>query len=646
MAADQQRSSFAKAAQTIGGFGAGVANTATLGYGPYLAGPLSNLVPPVAGGARSVADIQGEQAALAEQSPKAYRAGQIAGGFVGPVARGTGAVAGLAGKIAKPIVGAAGGLLADAGVTISNEFAKRLLTNLAINAAGSGAAIFTTEALQQRSDDPTLGQRLADAAYNTRQSMTSPLGVGMLVGGSYLQTKLTPPRSAELAKAADRYERITGNQVPPEVLTDSAEGQRFVDAAAQVPGVANMIAKQRKDAINGLAAYLDDIGSQAGAASGGQAANADQAAGALRRLIGTRETPGPITTKRRAIEAEALANSQSSASATEFLKSAVNEIRNTRSGVADSDMERVFTKVEGLRGPVTPQALEDLRAMTADLAQYAKRPPDASGAIKGSLTIKESKLFYTALQDAIAQAAPEYSTALGVAKQLHRLEDALGDVPLRQINDAQAAAVFSNFTPDLWKGLTQFSAPEDLATLKGWYYSRLTSAVATQSGAINPKKLAQITNSPSSPFNRQIVDTVLPGALPELKDYAAFSTKLMGSPGRFGAEGSQTFGRGMRVATTGGVGAAAAVARMTSNPFSAIATILSPIGLKYALRSALGGIINDTVQRGIRQGAQPFGPSAVAVHRGLQSIPQPLGTGPPILSSLPNATGVPAGEQP
>jgi hypothetical protein len=257
-----------RAAATFNGIG----QTATAGYAIPMAAKLSNLIPASMGGQISEPQLQGQADALSQVSPGGTAAGQVEGAFVGPISKGIGAVAQGAGNLAR------GGLGLSA---LEQTFGKRLLGNLVANVAGGVTAVGTYEAGKYQ-EMPGISERLANAAYGVGAMAKNPLALGMLAAGSAAQAKFLRPQAAENATAIDHFERVTGQKVPIEVLTDSADQRAAYDAMARTPGVQDRIAAQRQTAIDGLKTMLEDYRSRAGAAGGGRCASRN----------GTRPGPG------------------------------------------------------------------------------------------------------------------------------------------------------------------------------------------------------------------------------------------------------------------------------------------------------------------------------------------------------------------
>ena len=640
----------------------GFLESASLGYGPPLLRAQASRM-----SGTSVPELEGLDLAVQKEFPNLYKMGNLAGNFVGPVAKGLGTVGRVVGRLGGIGGAAAGRGLVAAGVKpLAREFNQRLLTNFVSNLTGGAAAVATAEAARYR-EDAGLAQRLGDAAYATQEMAKNPLALGLFAGGSYVQTKLSRPPAAELASMRDRFERISGKRVPTEVLTDSADQRAAADALARIPGFQDDIAKQKTEMIAGLKATLEDIRSTTGAKGGGREALRGQAAQAVRGIVGE-DVKSPVTAQRRgsmraALEADATAQPL----AAQILSDAVDAAKATRPRLAQSQMDGIFKEIQDIAktgGKLNAEDLEELRQQVSGLAKYAKSPLSEAGARAGNRTDAEAGMLYDAITEAARRTTPNYYNALNLSKTLHRVEEALGDVPIRRIDDSQAAAFFKEGStgdfPRRWQALVQNSTPDDISAIRGWYWYRLVRAVGDdRTHTISTKRLDAFLERPGSPFNSQIAETVLlPGGVHQLRQYAQFSENLLVKKGRFSAEGSGTAGRlaqyARPAAVMGSVATAAAVITgQITNPYGPIAGVLGAVGVRAAIRSAMGGLLENAMQNASRAGPTPFARSAVALHGQLRSmspleIDTPLGSlnlagipprPPQILSSLPAEVG-------
>ena len=606
--------------------GIGAADTATFGYLPKMVSALP--------GTGSEDEIRASMDVASESNPIATTVGNVVGMFKGPSAAlnrlGGSAVGRVAGGAA---TAAGGGRIIGA---LENEFARRFAVATLKNLATGSGAIATNELLRNREDDAGLGQRLADAA----SMATNPVNLATSVVFGAAQAKLQRPPSADLASAVARYERITGKRVPIETLTDSASQKAFYDSIARVPGMEDVIQRQRKDAVAGLKAVVSDLRRQAGAAGGGREAVRGQAAKAVRDLVGD-GTESVLAAERRTAAANAIGpiGSQEIPShmfgrlARGWQRIKAGRPRNTQS----PELDAAFAEISKLQ---TGRALPTLNEFEALRQQIGKI---GHSTILGARDVGNREKFearraYDLISALGRRYYPQYGDALNVGKSLRAMESALGDVQVSQLDDAMLSSFFaSKSAAKNWDTLVAKAAPEDVAAAKGWLFYRLMGRVSNADGYINPETLDKVTSR--GELNSQLIDKVLPGLLPELRDHAKLTAGMLGKgAGRFGPVGSQTASRGARLVNTavmGGVPAAgAALVHYLSNPFVGALAILGPAGVKAALRSALGGQIENAMQTLSRSGPTGITRSAVAT----QSVAPDLG---PLKQSL---AGLPTGE--
>lgn len=283
-------------------------------------------------------------------------------------------------------------------------------------------------------------------------------------------------------------------------------------------------------------------------------------------------------------------------------------MRGTRPAAETSGLEGVFGKIAKLNKSGADITLDDAEALRKATARLAwPSPTDALSMKHGDRTRVEAKRFYNVLSTAMERSFPQYRDALRSGKVLRDMERSLKEVQTSDIDDATARAFFTG--KDVMKRLdvlSQNSTPQDIGSLKGWYFSQLVHA-STGANGLDPKKLE--TALRSQKFNSQVVEKFLPGAIDELRDHARLTSKMLGSgAGRFAPEGSQTMGRQV-------------IAQLFQNPYAAFIAILSPIGARFALKSAMGGQVEDALQRLSRQGPTPITRSAVAAQ---QAVPKTL----------------------
>lgn len=584
--------------------GIGAADTATFGYLPKVVSAMP--------GTGSEEEIRASMDVARESNPIATTVGNVAGMFRGPSA----ALSRLGGNAIGRVAGGAATAVGGGRIigALENEFARRFAVATLKNLATGTGAIATNELVRSREDDAGIGRRLSDAA----SMATNPVNLATSVAFGAVQAKLQRPPSAELASAVARYERITGKRVPIETLTDSAAQKSFYDTIARVPGMEDLIQRQRKDAVSGLKAVVSDIRSRVGAAGGGREVVRGQAARAVRNLVGD-GADSALAVERRTVAANAIGpiGAQEIPShmfgrlARGWQRIQAGRPRNTQS----PELDAAFAEISKLQTGKSLPTLNEFEALRQQIGKIGHSTVLGARDV-GSREKFEARRAYDLISALGRRYYPQYGNALNVGKSLRAMESALGDVNVSQLDDAMLSSFFSSKgAVKNWDTLVAKSTPDDIAAAKGWLFHRLMGRVSNADGFINPETLDKVTSR--GELNSQLIDKVLPGLLPELRDHAKLTAGMFGKgAGRFGPVGSQTASRGARLVNTmamGGVPAAgAALVHYLSNPFVGALAILGPVGVKAAIRSALGGQVENAMQTLSRNGPTGITRSAVA----------------------------------
>lgn len=573
--------------------------------------------------------MQAALQAAQQMHPAATAVGNFGGMLASPVTRGVMALGGAVGAGALRVTPGVGSLV-DAGLTKGGEglanWSFRGAANLVQNLA-SGSGAITAYELADR-ENRSLPMRLSDA----RNGITSiqNLLLSGVAGG--VSARYGANQSTEIQTIAKKFERVTGQSVPADVLTNRATLQNFMDQASQNPALANDVAKVRKNLVAGMGRYIADMGS-------GTRNEPDTAANAVRDL------QNRLTTTRRDAQRAALTaegGNMLSVQDTNALRNGMAAIiADNKGGEENSDFLKLAKALKGyteqpapgildLNGKPIPgtsttggfasdaipgrglrlpsvDEIEALRKQTANVA-YARPTLNVKGQAVSDKSVVDARRFYQVIADSLDSSAPAYSQALKAGKRLRDMVDSLpSNLPDLQVNDRALNAFFKS--PDLlgdtggWKALTERGAPEEVGAAKGWLFHELVSRAIGADGVIDPGKLARALTQKEGPLNRQIIDTVLPGIASELEDAGKLSAVMR--KGSLSAPGSQTAKRGMASALQQRApwAVAAGITGALSNPFAVAPAVLGGLGVHFALKMAQKSLIDGAGQDMLRRAA-------------------------------------------
>ena len=623
----------------VGGVAVGMADTMTAGYAPQIIEKFAGRSAPwnkVAGQFTEpprvpAEEIRGMMDARMSANPVAGALGKIGGFFVpGPQKLlgqassrlGAGLLnAATAGKVAK--------VSAEAG------FVGRTLANLATNLAGNIPATGVMRLVEATDEDSDIRARIARAGND----LTNPWGLAFVTGVSGLQAKMTIPRSVELKQIIDKFERVTGERVPIDTLTDDASFQAFFDRLARTPGMHQSVQRVQKRMHEGVISYIDDIAERSGISAGardpaaaGESVRA--AAGqAVRDIAGVRvaKTTGAATSTRRGIQRpvfEAHREDEISSEGVAALRGGVAEIirggsrageRGSFQGVLDSihkltDPIRTYRPALGADGlPIPgggrvlirrPPALKvkDVEELKQQLAVAAGFEADLAntGSTISKMGRKMARDTYHVVDQLIQNESQPVAAAVKLGEAFRRMEAEFPTQRLIDIDDATARNFWGT------KGVLgrvntvrQLGSPDQLSALKGWlFWDLMRKAVNPKTGAFRVERLKSAFSG--NLHNSQVWDDVMPGARQELLEFAQLNGKMFGE-GLLAPVGSQTYGRtaGLTPAKIS-IATAAAVGGILTNPAATIASAIGVGGVMVVVNKASRSLIEGTGQAALQ----------------------------------------------
>ena len=619
----------------VGGALMGVGDTLTFGYAPQLAEGLS-------GGLVPAEKTQGMMDARMSANPVSAGLGKIGGFFVGGPAKMLGQTSSKLG--ARLLNAATAGKVAKASAEAG--FVGRTLANLATNLAGNVPAAGVMRLVEATDEDSSIRARIARAGND----LTNPWGLAFVTGVSGLQAKMTIPRSVELKQIIYTFERVTGDRVPIDTLTDDAAFQAFFDRLARTPGMQKSVQKVQDRMHEGVISYIDDIaarqhiwqaddlnprsaaGARDPAAAGERVRSA--AGQAVRDIAGVRsaKTTGLATETRRGIQSpifEAHREDEISSEGVAALRGAVAAIirdgsragdRGKFQAVLDSlhkltDPIRTYRPALGADGlPVPggggrvlirrPPALKvkDVEELRQQLAVAAGFEVDLSntGSSISKMGRKMARDTYHVLDQLVQNESKPVAAAVKLGEAFRRMEAEFPTQRLVDIDDATAKNFWGT------KGvlgrvntMRQLGSPDQLSALKGWlFWDLMRKAVNPKTGAL---RVDRLRNSFSGNLhNSQVWDDVMPGARQELLEFAKLNETMFGK-GLLSPVGSQTFGRssGLTPAKVSIV-TAATVAGIMANPAAAIPGAIGVAGMMSLAHKTSRSLIEGSGQAALQ----------------------------------------------
>ena len=641
---EQQASGFlGKAAGTARAGAIGFADQASLGYLPNIMGKIE--------GPETQARMEASLQAAKNVNPGAVGVGQLAAFFT-------------PGSMAQNVTKYGGKALAKASLTtaavrktIESKLAARATAQIAQNVAGAAGGISALRLLESnpqyeyQSYVESLPNRINQAIEETKSPTT--LATSAAFGG--ISARLTGPRSNKhLQYLFDEFRKQTGKEIPPDIATDAAELQGFLHYAETMPGLAKHVKRVRKELIQGLDKVTQDIGKRAGAAQGKQS---ERGGRIVRKMVGVKPgeqvaSGGVVTGSRRGSQRAALeieGGNFLSMDETQIIRKGLGNILKGKSIVEDrgSDMRgvirnfgKLFVRAKRENNPKLI-TVNDLEAMRKELGRIAygwgHGPNDPRIAERGR---KEAAEFYDVISQAIRRNAPQYGNTLSDGKTLRRLERALADVPVSDLDDAMIEGFFGagKFSMTRWRALQDYGSPEDISVMKGWYLWNLVEKSTGADGALLESKLVSAFRENKGLYNHQNMDEILPGVRGRLMHLAEIAKT--GRKGILKPENSTTARKGMyQMLNYGAVGT---IVALFSNPFSATVPLaLKTGGAAWLVHRAQKALLTGSAPQAISRMGQGFAPTpisrlpaAVQAHGGLG------GVGRTALSNLQESVGL------
>jgi len=586
---------------------AGATNAATLGRDQQLMDALGNPQYGI------------ESDANKQLYPGSYGVGQLVGGFVGPVSRVLGGVA-----------GGAASMLGSTGLA-AQPFLNRAAALTAQNLVG-GAAASTAVRMGEfnRGDE---GANVQGRLARVANDITNPLGVGLAVAGGAMGANFMKPAPKDAAsKSVDiliqKYEAMNGRKVPASMRANSASLYEMMDVIAQDPRLKDDVAKVRDETTRGLQNMIRDMGKRQGGLS--KELSEGRASSAVSRQVGSRGVDGLPTQLRRGAESKAMGRENVSGSTLDpasahYAANALDSIIRGRSRddvVGDgwvalsktlqkrlretSDRtESVVEQIPGMYGktavtrtrnvPGTPISVDDLEGLRKQIAEIGF--PDA-GVFAPKVAARariEAKSFYHVLTRASESSFPTYAQSMRAGEKLRRVEELYQDVGVSDVPAETIGAFFHG--PDILKRFEdakQRFLPEDVSALKGWLAWDVIEKSSTADGLLSQAKLLQ-TLRLNGRTNRSVVSRILPGFIEEIQTMAQLDARAKRGP--LAPVGSRTATRGIsEIATVARPAAAAGVvATWISNPFAGAATLLGTTGVGWLTKHARKSLIDGTM---------------------------------------------------
>lgn len=583
------------AKNAVGTFFGSAVDTGTLGYGTKLIGGVEG---------------QAAMEAARQLHPVAGFAGDLTGAFASPITRGIGSLAtgavGLIGRGAAMVAPRAAAAM-EATHSILARGSLAAVNNILAGAIGAA----TFEGAKSSSDDSSRLDRMKGAALSPEGAL---LGAGIGVFAARLG-RAPGLDAAQLRPMIERFERITGQRVPVAVYTDNRMLQRQMDSMARIPELADDIARVRRNAFDGMRrlgnAIADDLGAGAD--------NEVLAAGRVRQIAGKPTDAlagrGEVSERREAIQGRFFArhgNEQLTEDGAYLIGEVYRDVAASRT-LADrtgdaSPLTALFGPLlRAHRNPITLNHLEAIRKQLYEVG-FAFDRSNPNHATWGERGAYEARRMYGAVVEGMNQITPAFQRVNRIAQYLHRIEDAVKDVPQSTLNDGVMASLWR--APKLltaWAEIERGGNAADIGTLRGDYFHRLLRELQDADGLISPERVRSVISDKTSMFNRQNVERIVPGALAELNDYARLAAAVRRT---FPQEGSQTAGRIAEYANRAlqATQIGSLLIGMFTNPFSGVASALGVHGVKHVLlrqaRSMIDGQLEDTMQR-LARGGRP-----------------------------------------
>lgn len=522
-------------------------------------------------------------------------------------------------------------------------FMQRAAARFAENMAGGMASVAAVEGLAAKGDDKTLSQTL----HSVTAATAGTAAISALVGGA--QARWMRPVSQELAPLFEKYRAATGREIPADIASNDAELQALTAQLQRIPGLAKDVRAVRERLIGGLREILRGNAADAGATTG----QTGKAADAVRRLVGSRKDPGPVTMARRGPEEAALAQyagqTLDNVQHTNFMGAVARitgskdaaDPRGSAMGAVLKDLQKL-----GAQGPFSIERLEAFRKRLGEIA-FTMDPNDVRFASRGR---KEASDIYGAVDEALEARFPEYQRALNAASKLRAMEESLSTVRVSDVDEKTVARFWGAENPlQNWEAMKRFGTAEDQAAAKGYLFDSLVR----YGKGLGPGFKARLERAFESKtfLNRQVVDQVMPGLSDELLRLGDVLERA--GQGILKHPGSDTATAAMRIGNlaTNSAGVAAMIAGMFTNPYAVISPILGGAAVRWVVQKNLRSLVNGARGEGISRLAQgqtppPIGPSAGALNAiggmggaaqtGLQGVGAAAGGGAALLRPLVN----------
>lgn len=594
MRADEE-SGIQAAKNAAGTFFGSAVDTGTLGYATKLAGG---------------EDGQAAMAAARQVHPAAGFAGDLTGAFMSPVTRGIGLGAARLVGIGGSVAGAIAPRAAAALEATHSILARGSLAAVNNVIAGSlGAATF--EGLKSSAEDTDRIDRMKGAALSPEGAILGA-GLGVLTARLGRRPGID---AAALRPMIERFERVTGQRVPVAVYTDNRMLQRQMDSMARIPELADDMSRVRRQAFAGMRDLGQSIADDLGAGPNDRVAAARTVRDMAGKPVDALPGRGTVSARREAIQGRFFAqhgNEQLTEDGAHLIGEVYRDVAGSRTP-ADrtgdaSPLTALFAPLlRAHRNPITLNHLEAIRKQLYEVG-FAFDRSNPNHATWGERGAFEARRMYGAVVEGMNQITPAFDRVNRIAQYLHRVEDAVKDVPQSTLDDGVMESLWR--APKLltaWGEIERGGNAADISTLRGDYFHRLIRQLQDADGLISPEKVRKTISEKTSMFNSQIVERIVPGALAEINDYARLSAAVRRT---FPHEGSQTAGRLAEYANRAlqATQIGSFIVGMFTNPFSGVATALGVNGVKHVLlrqaRSMIDGHLEDTMQR-LARGERP-----------------------------------------
>ena len=604
----QKQSTFNRVTSGIAAGAVNLLDTATFGAIPKIAGAI--------GGEKVRTGLEIGLEATEIANPAESLAGDLGGFFSGP--------ASLVAKGGAKIASAASGGNALVRGTQGSGFAIRGLAQTWQNLAGGAGALTGLRVLEDRTEDVTIGGRIQDAIHD----VSSPLNLGLSVATAGISAKFTRVKDQELARVIAKFEMRTGQKVPPDVATNSAKLQDFMDSAARDPGTSRAIERMQARITKAFGEMIDDMARSGRGLGKSVDANAAGGARAARRVSGSvvdDQLAAAAETRRGLVrgpyQAEKLnlLTHKDKASMLGGLREIL--VRNSREGkeALGGFQEIVKKTMRFAKGKeVNVAQVETLLKEAGRLGFGGANKLNPGDPRTADAARRMARGFYAVLNKVIDGPAPTYASARRAGEVFRKMEKVIQPEKVRQLETGVMRTFWSK--PGLLgkngrlEQLDKFNSMQDSQSARGWLFHRLVDTVVNKkTGLLNEDRLHKVFSA-NGMFNREVIDKALPGIRQELMDLARLSTRM--KKGAFRAEGSQTAGRVARsvnvVANMTGI--MTLFNAMVGNPHGSTTAVLGAWGLRLAYVGVSRQVINGKLGAAISETAK-FGP------QGLQRLP-------------------------